>query len=76
MLGLYSHGQSVIFQVSSHQTNLEQKKDIFPILIPAKIEEGQITFMCVEEHKLMGEVNSPPNWHRLETTTFLKKLYI
>lgn len=34
------------------------------------IEEGQITSMCVEEHKLMGEVNNPPNWHRLETTTF------
>lgn len=45
--------KSVLFFKYLHiKQNQEQKKDIFSLLIPIKIEEGRMKFVCVEEQKL------------------------
>lgn len=65
----------LFFKYLHIKQNQEQKKDVFSLLIPTKIEDGQMKFMCVEEQKLLGEANSPPSWHRFETRYFSKIMY-
>lgn len=75
LLGPYSHGQPTIFQISSHQTKPGTKERYFFSFTYNK-EEGQMKFVCVEEQKLMGDVNSPPSWHRVETRYYNKMIYL
>lgn len=65
----------LFFKYLHIKQNQEQKKDIFSLLLTTK-KKGKMKFVCVEEQKLMGDVNSPPSWHRVETRYYNKMIYL